>query len=49
MCVLHVTVVATDKLNTLQLIGGIVATMPRDGTESLFFGMNLAKFLNLYA
>jgi hypothetical protein len=47
MCVLHVTVVATDKLDTLQLIGRIVATVPRDGTGSLFFYANLTKFLNL--
>jgi hypothetical protein len=47
MSVLHITVVATDELDTMQLIGGIVATVPRDGTGSLFFCVNLAKFLYL--
>jgi hypothetical protein len=49
MCILHNPNVVTNKLDPLQLTIEIVAIVPRDGTESLLFYVDLIKFLNLFA
>jgi hypothetical protein len=46
MWVLHITVVATNGLHLLSLTAEIIATAPRDGTESRLFYADLVKFLN---
>jgi hypothetical protein len=47
MWVIHIKVVATDALLTLQLTTKIVANVSTDGPKSRFFCTNLVKFINL--
>jgi hypothetical protein len=47
MWVIHIKVVATDALLTLQLTTKIVANESTDGPESRFFCVDFVKFINL--
>jgi hypothetical protein len=48
MWVIHIKVVATNALLTLQLTTEIVANASMDRPESQFFCADLVKFINLY-
>jgi hypothetical protein len=48
MWVIHIKVVATDALLTLQLTTETVANALMDGPESRFFCTDPVKFINLY-